>query len=255
MRGAEVDAVAALAVQGGVAGEHVQVPQREAGGQAVAVLFVQGDGRGELEEAEVGFGGFGAHADADEFDLRDDEAVARVAVAEEAVQVREAGEVEGLLAVLFPPHARVPDVECFDQADDAAAAEGVGLVVGVGGDVGWAVFPAALGPHGDVVLVALAGLEGRVDFGGVERGDGVLERAFVGDLEYRLVALGRGEGRGGDGDVEQAGAFFAVGEMRDGHDGGEAEVFPDFQVPDVPPGMHVLANAHGNLFNQCHYWV
>lgn len=43
--------------------------------------------------------------------------------------------------------------------------------------------------------------------------------------------------------MEKAGTFIAVGEIGDSHDGGEAEVFPDFEIPDVPPGVHVLANA------------
>ena len=131
MRGPDVDPVAALPRQRGVAGEHVQVPEREAGGQAR--LLARGDGFGELQEAEVRFAFFGAHAHADEFDLRHDEAVAGVAFAHEPVQVREAGEVERLLAVLFLAEAGVPDLVGLDEADDAAAAEAVGLVVGVRG--------------------------------------------------------------------------------------------------------------------------
>ena len=41
-----------------------------------------------------------------------------------------------------------------------------------------------------MVLVALADFEGRVDFGGVEGGDGVLECAFVGGLDQWLTVLG-----------------------------------------------------------------
>ena len=122
----------------------------------------------------------------------------------------EAGEVEGLFAVFFGLHACVPDVVGFDDADDAAAAEGVGVVVGVGGEVEGAVFFAALGAHGDVVLVALAGLEGGVDFGGVVGGYGVLECAFVGGLDYGLVGGEFGECHGRNGDIEEAGRFVAV---------------------------------------------
>ena len=96
-------------------------------------MFAEGNGFGELEEAEERFAFFRAHAHADEFDLRDEEAVAGVAFAHQAVQVGQAGEVERLLAVLFLAHARVPDFVRLDEADDAAAAEGLGLVVGVGG--------------------------------------------------------------------------------------------------------------------------
>ena len=249
MGGADVDAVPWLALERGVAGEHVEVPEGEAGGEAG--LLAQGDGFGELQEAEVGFAVGGAHADADEFDLGDEEAVAGVAFAHEAVEVGEAGEVEGLLAVFFLAEAGVPDLVGLDEADDAAAAEGVGLVVGVGGEVEGAVFFAALREHGDVVLVALADLEGGVDFGRVQRGDDVLQRAFVGGLQARLVAVGLRERRGGNGNVEQAGAFPAVREAGDRQDGVEAEVFPIFQVSDVPPAVHVVAEACGDLCDQC----
>ena len=169
----DVDLVAALSVQGFVARQHVQVPQREAGRQAG--LFAERNGLGEFEEAEEGFAFFGAHADADEFNLRDEEAVASVALAHQAMQVGEAGEVERLFAVFFLAHARVPDVVGLDDADDAAAAEGLGLVVGVRGQEEGAVFFAQFWNHGDVMLMALAGFEGGINFGGVERGNGVLK--------------------------------------------------------------------------------
>lgn len=156
----------------------MEVPERQAGRQIL--LFVQGDGVGELEEAEVGLAFFGPHAHAHEFDFGDDETVTGVAFAHQAVQMGEAGEVEGLLAVLFFAHAGVPDVECLDETDDAATAEGVGLVVGIRRYIEWTIFSTALRTHGDVMLVALAGLEGCVDFGGVECGNRVLKCAFVG---------------------------------------------------------------------------
>ena len=253
---ADVDLVGVLAWQGDVAGEHVEVPEGEAGGEAGVVLG-EGDGFGELEEAEARVPFFGAHADGDEFDLRDDEAVARVGFAHQAVQVGQAGQVERLLAVLLAAHAGVPKLEGLDEPDDAAAAEGVRFRVGVGGEEEGPVFLGALGQHRDVVVVALAGLEGRVGLGRVVRRDGVLEGAFVGGLDQGVVvAVPRvREGGGGDGHVEEARGFFAVGEVRDRRDGLEVEVFPVFQVAYVPPAVHVVAETGGHLFHQGDGWV
>ena len=252
---ADVDLVRALAGQGDVAGEHVQVPEGEAGGEAGGLLG-QGDGFGELEAAEERVPLVGAQADGDEFDFGDDEAVARVGVAHEAVQVGEAGQVERLLAVLLAAHARVPELKGLDEPDDAAAAEGVRLRVGVGGQEEGAVFLGALGQHRDVVVVALAGLEGGVGLGGVEGRDGVLEAALVGRLDEGLAAGGGfREGGGRDGDVEEARRLFAVGEVGDGHDGLKVEVFPVFQVAYVPPAVHVVADTRGNLFDQGDCWI
>ena len=138
-------------------------------------MFAERNGLGELKEAEKGFAFFGAHADADEFNLRDEEAVAGVAFTHQAVQVGEAGEIERLLAVLFLAHARVPDFVGLDEADDTATAEGLSLVVGVRRQEEGAVFFAQFWNHGDVMLVTLADPEGCVDFGGVESGNGVLK--------------------------------------------------------------------------------
>lgn len=156
VQGADVDLVAALALQGDVARQHVEVPERETGRQVP--LLGQGDGLGELEEAEVGLAFLGAHAYADEFDLRHDEAVAGVAFAHQPVQVGEAGEVERLLGVLFLAEARVPDLVRLDETDDTAAAERVSLVVGVCGLKERTVFFVQLWNHGDVMLVPLTGL-------------------------------------------------------------------------------------------------
>ena len=253
MRGPEVDLVAALALERGVAREHVEVPQGEAGGQAG--LLAQGDGGGEVQEAEVGFPLLGAHAHADELDFRDEEAVAGVALAHQPVQVRQPGEVERLLAVLLLAHARVPDLVRLDESDDAAPAERLGLVVGVRGEIERTVFFGALRAHGDVVLMALAGLERCVDFGNVDGVQDVLKGAFVGGLDEGLIALGLRESRGWNGNVEEAGAFFAVGEIGNGQDGIEVEIFPIFQISNVPPRVHVVAKARGDFFNQCHRWV
>lgn len=231
----------------------MEVPQCETGRQAR--LGVEGDSGGDFEEAEVGVVGFGAHAHADEFDFGDYEAVAGVAFAEEAVQVGEAGEVERLLAVFLLAHAGAPELPGFDEADDAAAAEGVGFVVGVGGLVEGSVFAVALGSHGDVVLVALAGFEGCVHFGDVEGGEDVLEFAVVGDLQHGLTARRLWESHGRNGNVEKAGAFFAVGETGDGLDGFEAEVFPCFQISDVPPAVQAGRNPGGELANHRRCWI
>ena len=210
-------------------------------------MFAECNRLGELEEAEVGFAFFGAHADADEFNLRDEEAVAGVALAHQAVEVGEAGEVKRLLAVLFLAHARVPDVVGLDEADDTATAEDLGLVVSVRRKEEGAIFFAQFWDHGDVMLVALAGPECRIDFGGVERGNGVLKCAFVGGLDQWLTVLGHCQSCGWNGDVEKAGAFFAVREVGNSHDSVKVEVFPIFQIPYVPPAMHMVANAYGDL--------
>lgn len=262
VRGAQLDAVAPLAPQGDVAGEHVQVPKGERGREGG--LAAQRDRGREVEEAEVGGIGFvgvgavvggGADADADEFDFGDEEAVARVAVAHQAVQVGEAGEVESLFAVLFLPHARVPDFVRFDEADDAAATEGPGFVVGVCGYEKGTVFSVALREHGDVMLMALAGLERRVDFGSVEGGNGVLKCALIGGLDDGLIVVDAWESRGWDGNVQKAEAFLAVREIGNSHDGVEVEVFPIFQISDVPPAVHMVAKTCGDLPHQCHCWV
>lgn len=96
-------------------------------------MRAQFDGLGELQEAEVWFALFGAHAHAHEFDFGDDETVAGVAFAHQAMQMGEAGEVERLLVVLFRAKTRVPNVVSLDEPDDAATAKRVGLVVGIRG--------------------------------------------------------------------------------------------------------------------------
>lgn len=171
----------------------MQVPQRETSRQARAAL--QRDGVRELQEPEVGRAVLGAHAHADEFDFRDDEAVAAVVLAHDALQMGEVREVFDVGLALAVAHACVPDVVGFDEADEAAAAvaaEGLGRVVGVGGEEVGAVFAGVFGLHGDVAGVALAGFDGGVDLGGVEARDDVLEAALVGGFE-------RGGADSGDG--------------------------------------------------------
>lgn len=99
------------------------------------------------------------------------------------MQMGEAREVECLFAVLFLAHTGVPNLESLDKTDDTATAECVGLIVGIGRQIEWTVFFGALRNHYNVMLMALAGLEGCVDFGSVESGDDVLKCAFVGRLD------------------------------------------------------------------------
>ena len=100
------------------------------------------------------------------------------------------------------------------------------------------------------MLVALAGLEGCVGFGNVECGEDVLKFAFVGDLEHGLNAVRLWESGRWNGNVEEAGAFFAVRETGDSFDGFEAEVFPCFQISNVPPAVQMVSNACRELADQ-----
>ena len=207
----DVDFPAALALKWLIGTEHVEVPEREAGRQAVALL--QSDGVGEVQEAEIGRPFLSAHAHADEFDLGDDEAVAAVVLAHHALQVGEVGEILDVRLALSVTHARVPDLVGFDEADEAAAtvgaADGLGGVVCVGGEEVRAVFGRVLGSHGDVAGVALTGFDGGVDLGRVEAGDDVLEGALVGWFEGCVADGWAGERGGFDGDGEEAGGFFS----------------------------------------------
>lgn len=231
----------------------MEVPQRQA--RCQPSLLAQGDGVGEFEEAEVGFAFFGAHAHAHEFDFGDDEAVAGVAFAHQPMQMRQAQKVEGLLVVLFFAHTGVPIVISLDEADNTTTAKRVGLIVGIGRQVEWTVFFVALRNYGNVMLVALTGLEGCVDFGSVECGNDVLKCAFVGGLDYRLIAMRLWESRGWNRNVEKAGAFFAGREIGNSLDRVKVEVFPIFQISDVPPTVHMLAKAYGDLVDHCYRWV
>lgn len=212
-RRAHLDLPPALALERLIGTEHVQVPQREASRQAVPLL--QRDGIGQLQEAEVGRAVLGAHAHADEFDFRDDEAVAAVVLAHDALQVGEVREVFDVRLALAMAHARVPDVVGFDESDEAAAAvaaEGLGRVVGVGGEEVRAVVAVVLGLHGDVAGVALTGFDGGVDLGGVEARDDVLEAALVGGFESGGADGGDGQGGCFHGDVEEPRLRFCGGE-------------------------------------------
>lgn len=78
------------------------------------------------------------------------------------------------------------------------------------------------------MLVALAGLEGCVDSGRVERGNGVLKCAFVGGLNTRLIGMRLWESHSWNGNVEKAGALFAIREIGNRQHGVEAKTFPIF---------------------------
>ena len=98
-----------------------------------------------------------------------------------ALQVRQPGQVQHFFLPDLVPHARVPAVVGFDQADDAAAAvarEGLLDVVLVIGHEVRALGLVRLGPHRDVVVAAEADFERVVDFGGVVVAAKVSERGF-----------------------------------------------------------------------------
>ena len=219
-RRADLDFISELALEGLVAHEHVEEPEGQRGSEAA--FGFHGDGAGELEEAEVGrlVSRFGAHADADEFDFGYDEAVAAAVLAHLPLQLGQGFEVVDFALGALVAHACVPVVVGFDDADDAgagamghdAAAGEVGGVVG--GEVG-AVFWGALGGHGDVALVALAGLEGSVDFGGVELGEKVVQVAVRGWLKGCRADFGSRERGCRDRDVEKAGEIAEAGETWD----------------------------------------
>ena len=127
-------------------------------------------------------------AHAEELDFRHDEAVAAAVFAHDAVEVREALQVEDLLWGRLAAHARVPLVVTLDETDDAAAAIAIdGLLV-----VGW-VAGDELGLLSDAcdgldrahhhVCASLGDLERGIDFGCVVVCADILEGWFVLGLE------------------------------------------------------------------------
>lgn len=130
----------------------------------------------------------GTKPHADEFDLRDDEAVAAGMFAHVAMDMRESGEVFDAPLAHFVAHARVPAVEGFDDADDAAttvARECLFVVVLVVGQEVGAVATFIGGAHGDVVWSSDGGFEGGADFWDKEGGVDVLEGGFGRRMEVR----------------------------------------------------------------------
>ena len=175
----------------------MQIPERQAGRETLLVL--QRDGGRQFQEAEVGdvvigsgtvalffASGIcgvrsGAQPHADEFDLRDDEAVAARVFAHVAMDVREPGEVFDAPLAHFVAHARVPAIKGLDDADDAAAAitrqRLLEVVLVVGQEVR-AVTAFVGGAHREVVWGSNGGFEGGADFWDEEGGVDVLEGGF-----------------------------------------------------------------------------
>ena len=111
----------------GVAREDVQIPDSEADAHAIGssfqVIAASGhcNGAAELEVAEVRRR-FGAEAHADEFDFGDDEAVAAVVLAHQALQVGKVLQVFNAFLAEFSAFSGVPAFEGHDEADDPATA-------------------------------------------------------------------------------------------------------------------------------------
>lgn len=171
-------------ITGTILGQHVQKPQRHASRQTLR--GTRADRRRQLQETEIGhLVRAGAHAD--ELDLGDEEAVAAAVVAHAALQVGQPGEVEDFFLPDLVPHAGVPAVVGFDQADDAAArVAGKGLldvVLVVGDEVRAVGFVRLLGEHRDVVGAAQADFERVVHFRAVVVAAEVGEGGFRGGLE------------------------------------------------------------------------
>ena len=156
-----------LSITGTILSQHIQIPERHARGQALGSTGT--DGRRELQEAEIRHI-LGASTDTDELDFGQDEAVAAAVFAHAALQMGESGQVQDFFLPDFVPHARVPAVVGFDEADDAAApVAGEGLldvVLVVGDEVGAVVF-VGLRLHRDVVVAAQTDLQSVVDLFGV----------------------------------------------------------------------------------------
>lgn len=89
----------------------------------------------EEGDAAPGTIGDGAHADADELNLRHDEAVAAGLLAHHPLQLCERAEVLDLLVGIAAAFPRVPGLVGFDQPDDPALRgcefKGVGTRAGV----------------------------------------------------------------------------------------------------------------------------
>ena len=200
------------------------------------------DGGRQLEKAEVR-DVFRAGAHADQLDLRDDEAVAAAVLAHAAMKLRQSGEVEDFAVADFVAHARVPPVKGHDQPNDAAASVaryGVVDVVLVVCNKVRAIF-GAFGTHGDMVELTLADLEGCVNFGRVKVSVDGCEGCFGLGLESGLGDDGHGKRGGADVDAEE---FVEIG---NGFDGLKVEAFPDLEVSDIPPRMHLMASSKYNV--------
>lgn len=209
-------------------------------------------GGSQFEEAEVR-NILRARADADEFDFRDDEAVAAAMFAHTPVELRQRSEIEYFSVTYFSTHPRVPAVKGHDEADDATpaiAGNGVLVVVLIVCDKVGAVL-GSFCSHGNMVLVALTDFERIVDLGGIE--------ISVYGCEVRF-RLGLKSGLRDDWDREcgcadvEAEEFVKIG---DGFDRFQIEAFPGLQIANIPPRVHLVTTSKDNIHlrNKMDRWI
>jgi hypothetical protein len=214
-RATDVHAPGTHALEWVLLGEHVEVPERETGGEldvtglGVCALGGETDGGGGLEVAEDGDTGLcvdgggvnggsvggTAAADAKELDLSHDEAIAAAVLAHDAVEMRKALEVENLLGRRLAAHTRVPVVVALDETNNAATSitkDGLLVVGGIARDIlGLSAHTRdGLDSTHDHVSVTLGDLESGIDLVGVIVGANVLERGLVLGLHGGAAWLG-----------------------------------------------------------------
>lgn len=205
-------------------------------------MRLQFNGGGQFKKAKIR-NVFRAGAHADEFDFRDDKAVAAVVFAHTAVEVRQRGEIENFSVTHFAAHPGVPAVKGHDEADDATttiASNGVLVVVLV---ICHKVRPVldSFGAHGDMVLVALADFERIIDLGCIEVFVYAGEVCFCLGLKSGLRNHGGWECGCSDVDAEE------LVKVRDGFDRFQIKAFPDLDVANVPPRVHLVTSSEDNI--------
>ena len=160
-------------------------------------------------------------------------------LAHDAVQMREALEVQDLLWRGLAAHAGVPLVVALDKADNTTAAVAEERLLEVGGVVGDELRLLAgagnrLDSAHDHVGATLGNLESGVDLVGVVVGANVVQSRLV--LWLEILAAG----------LREIGSWYwNFKKGKDGGDrldGGDVEVFPAAQVADVPPEVVVDAS-------------
>ena len=136
-----------------VFGKHVQIPERQASRERDVAIFrrrrgvrreLDGSRRLEVPEdrgvsvkardVDCFARAHAAGANAEQFDLGDDEAVAAAVLAHHAMKMCQAAEILDFLLRAFTAHAGVPVIVSFDETDHAAtdlALEGAFCVSGV----------------------------------------------------------------------------------------------------------------------------
>ena len=177
----------------------------------------------------------GAHADADELDLRHDEPVPAGLLAHHPLQLCERAEVLDLLVRIATAFARVPRLVGFDQPDDPALRgcefEGVGTRADVVAEEVGAIARGLGFAHVAVPGNALRDAQSGIDLGGVEVVDGILkveEVVWVASLAFQLWFR------------EEAGVAIDVEDLFEAGDGADSihvEVRPAAQLANVPPVM------------------